>query len=71
MQLESYLKEAETGFDFGQLVEVYGRRWPLVLQVSKHLFDTWQAKPEDRSADPEWMEKCMQFCSALTLAIVS
>ncbi|CAE7556949.1 unnamed protein product [Symbiodinium natans] len=21
-----------------------------------------QAKPEDRSADPEWMEKCMQFC---------
>ena len=21
-----------------------------------------EAKPEDRSADPEWMEKCMQFC---------
>ncbi|CAK9077063.1 unnamed protein product [Durusdinium trenchii] len=25
-----------------------------------------QAKPEDRSADPEWMEKCMQFCLYLS-----
>ena len=26
-----------------------------------------QAKPEDRSADPEWMEKCMQFCAMADL----
>lgn len=50
LQLETYLKEARLGLGHDK------------LERPRDVWRRAEAKPEDRSADPEWMEKCMQFC---------